>query len=81
MTIFGSGFSEASELNIVFISDTKTFADQNSWALLPNPSGDEIESITFTVPSGIAAGTYPIYVFVSDSGAVTNTNTEITIKP
>jgi len=80
VTIFGYGFSETSELNVVFVSSTQTFADRNSWKLLSDPSGDEIESITFTVPD-INPGTYPIYVFVSDSGVVTNTDINITIRP
>lgn len=76
VTVFGIGFSIAAELNIVVIGDNEIAAD--NYTLLANPSGDEVESITFTVPAGIAPGTYAIYVIVIDNPS--NTDLTITIN-
>lgn len=77
VTIFGIGFSAVPELNVIVMGSATTSA--NNYSLLPSPSGDEVESLTFVVPSGITPGTYPIYVVVVDN--VSNTNVTITINP
>lgn len=77
VTVFGMGFSAAAALNIVVVEGVEVAAD--SYTLLPSPSGNEVESITFTVPAGISTGAHSIYVIVIDNPS--NTNVSITITP
>jgi len=76
VNIFGFGYSAAAELNVVIINGVEALA--TNYTLLAAPTSTEIERLTFTVPAGIAAGTYDIYVFVL--GNVSNTNVQITIN-
>jgi hypothetical protein len=77
VTVFGVGFSAAAPLNIVVIEGTEVAA--NAYTLLAAPVGNEVESITFVVPVGIAVGTRSIYVVVADNPS--NANLSITINP
>lgn len=76
ITVFGSGFSSAAPLNVVIINGAETLA--NAYSLVAAPVGDEIESLTFIVPTGITAGTYGIYLDVLNN--VSNTDITITIN-
>lgn len=76
VTIFGIGFCSAANLNVVIINGAEALA--STYALVAAPVGDEVESLTFTVPTGIVAGTYGIYVDVFNN--VSNTDVTITIN-
>lgn len=79
VTILGYGFSDASELNVVFIGATDTLADAGSYSLVvPQTVATEIESITFTVPAGITPGSYSVYLLVLTNPS--NDNITITIN-
>lgn len=75
-TIFGVGFAAAASLNVVIIDGSEALGE--TYNLIAVPLGDEVESITFTVPVGITPGTYPIFVYVIEN--VSNTNITITIN-
>lgn len=76
VTVFGYGFSDVAELNVVIIGASAVVA--TSYSLVTPPVAGEIEAITFTVPAGLAIGANSIYVDVLDN--VSNTNVSITIN-
>lgn len=76
VTIFGMGFSSVKSFNVVIVNGVEALAD--SYSLLATPQQYELESITFTVPAGIAAGSQPVYVDVLDN--ISNTNISLTIN-
>ncbi|MFH1874555.1 MAG: IPT/TIG domain-containing protein [Pseudomonadota bacterium] len=63
VTIFGFGFSIEVANNVVIIGDLAVSASQ--YNLLTNPTNDELESITFTVPANLTAGVYNLLVLVN----------------
>ena len=77
ITIFGFGFSSQPGINIVSVGATSTTA--SSYALVDPPAAGEIESLTFTVPSGAAAGANSIFVTVFEN--TSNTNVQFTVNP
>lgn len=77
VAVFGHGFSDAAEFNIIVIDDTQIFAD--SYALVTPATGDEVESLAFTVPAGISQGDHTIYVIVCDVACDNTSNTDLTI--
>ena len=76
VTIFGFGFSEVPELNVVIVGGAAVVAD--TYSLLGTPVAGEIETLTFTVPAGLTVGANSIYVDVLDN--VSNTSISITIN-
>lgn len=76
VSIFGRGFSDVAQLNVVIIDGTPVLADTHS--LVTPATDNEIESLTFTVPVGINAGVHSIYVDVLDN--VSNADITITIN-
>ena len=62
--IVGSGFSTNAPNNIVTLG--KIAAGASAYALLANPSGAAIESLTITVPPGATVGDAPVSVTVFD---------------
>lgn len=77
ITIFGLGFSIAYPENIVVVGNAPTGA--TSYSLLDNPTSDEIEAITFTVPADAEAGEGPVYVLVE--GDSSNADVSFTVMP
>lgn len=73
VTIFGFGFSNEAPNNIVIVGGTSATA--SSYSLLANPSSSEIESLTFTIPSGGSTGASDLFVttFENVSNAVSFT--------
>ena len=57
VTIYGLGFSYVAPTNIITMGTGGAVAD--SYAILSNPTADEIETLTFAVPAGLAPGAYP----------------------
>lgn len=76
ITIFGIGFSSATPKNIVIIGAGSTSA--TAYNLLADPTGDEVESITATVPIGVTAGSNSIVLVVD--GNVSNADVTIDIN-
>ena len=76
VTIFGLGFSAQAGSNIVSIGATSTTA--SSYALVNPPAAGEIESLTFTVPSGAATGANSVFVTVFEN--TSNTNIQFTVN-
>ncbi len=77
VTIFGLGFSYVTPTNIVTMGTEGAAAE--TYTILPSPTASEIESITFTVPLGLAPGNYPVVVVVHE--AASNSNVEFQVTP
>ncbi len=77
ISIFGLGFSIAYPEDIVVVGGAATSA--TSYRLLDNPTANEIEAITFTVPADAALGEGPIYVQVD--GNSSNVDVSFTVIP
>ena len=77
VTVFGLGFSIEVATNVVMMGSMGISAD--SYSILENPANGEVETITFAVPSSIAAGTYPVVVIVHDTAS--NADIEFTVTP
>ena len=75
-TIFGLGFSNLTLTNVVSIGDAVASAEE--YALLENPTNGEIESITFTIPAGLAEGDYPVVVIVYETASNTDIHFQVT---
>jgi len=76
-TVFGLGFSIAAPINIIIMGATGASAE--TYSMLPNPTGSEIESLTFTVPANLVPGVYPVVVVVYDNAS--NADIEFTVTP
>lgn len=76
ITVYGVGFSSAAPYNIVIIGGAGVSA--TSYELLPNPSGDEVEAITTTVPTGALAGEDSVVVMVHEN--VSNADVMFTVN-
>lgn len=76
ITIFGIGFSNALAFNVIIINGEEIFA--NGHTFLNPPSGDEFESLTFTIPAGMTLGVHSVFLDVLDNPS--NTNVTITIN-
>lgn len=76
-TIFGFGFSAQPGANIVSVGATSTTA--STYALVNPPAAGEIESLTFTVPSGATTGANSVFVTVFEN--TSNTNVQFTVNP
>lgn len=76
VTIYGLGFSYVAETNVVTIGDEAVSAE--NYSILENPSGDEVETLTFTVPVGLAAGGYPVVVVVHDTASNSDVTFQVT---
>ena len=76
-TIFGYGFSTNPLVNMVSVGGTTTTAA--TYALVSPPIAGEIESLTFTIPTGAPLGVQPIFVIVFDN--TTNTDITFTVTP
>lgn len=77
VTIYGMGFSIAAPTNVVAMGDEGASAD--SYSILADPTAEEIETLTFTVPAGLAAGDYPVVVVVH--GTASNSDVIFTVTP
>lgn len=75
--ILGTGFSIEASNNIVTLGKIATGA--SAYALLANPSGNSIESLTITVPTGATVGDAPVFVTVFDG--TSNADIIFTVKP
>lgn len=77
ITIFGFGFSNGAGSNVITIGGQGTSA--TTYTLL-NPATDgEVESLTFTIPTGATTGTSAIFVTVFDN--TSNANVNVTVNP
>lgn len=65
VTIFGFGFSNEAPNNIVTVGGSAAAA--GGYTLVASPTSSEIESLTFTIPSGAAAGNADLFVTVFDN--------------
>lgn len=77
VTIFGFGFSYVPEYNIISLADIAVVAASHSF--LATPVQNEIESLTFVVPSNINFGDYNIVVTVLSNPS--NSNITLTVNP
>lgn len=76
-TIFGLGFSIIAPTNVVAMGSTGAAAD--TYSILANPVGSEIESLTFTVPTNLAPGAYDVVVVVHENPS--NSDVQFTVTP
>jgi hypothetical protein len=77
VTIFGLGFSYVAPTNIIAMGTGAAVAQ--TYTILANPVDSEIETLTFTVPTGLAPGTYPVVVLVYDTPS--NSDVTFTVTP
>lgn len=77
ITIFGFGFSNEAANNIITLGGQTTTATQ--YTLLANPTSTEIESLTFTIPSGATSGANSVFVISFEN--TSNANIQFTINP
>ena len=77
ITLFGAGFSIVAQSNIVSIGGTSLSAE--SYSLVTNPVGSEIESLTVTLPAGVTSGTASVFVTVFEF--TSNSDITFTVTP
>lgn len=77
ITIFGFGFSAQPGINIVSVGTASTTA--SIYALVNPPTAGEIESLTFTIPTGATTGTHSVFVTVFEN--TSNANVQLTVNP
>ena len=75
--IFGFGFSVAPPENVVIIGDTGVSA--TAYDLVANPTSDEIEVLTATVPNDTPLGDSSIVVIVGEH--TSNADVMFTVTP
>ncbi|PIU55270.1 MAG: hypothetical protein COS89_07825 [Deltaproteobacteria bacterium CG07_land_8_20_14_0_80_38_7] len=76
VTVFGFGFSVAAPDNIIVIGAETIIS--TSYSFLTNPTNGELESLTFTIPDGMAAGTYSVIVLVDGNPSNSDITFEVT---
>ncbi len=77
ITVYGFGFSFVPEYNIISLGDIAIVASSHDF--LAAPVENEIESLTFVVPSNINFGDYGIVITVL--GNTSNSNVTLTVNP
>ncbi len=77
VTIYGLGFSYIAPTNIIAMGTGAAVAE--SYSILAAPTTDEIETLTFTVPTGLAPGAYPVVVVVHEIPS--NSDVQFTVTP
>lgn len=77
ITILGFGFSDVAPNNVVIIGDSAVSA--SAYDLVNPPTATEVESLTATVPNGIAAGDASVVVLVGDNAS--NSDVAFTVTP
>ena len=76
ITIYGFGFSAAPPLNVVTVGGSSSVA--TDYQLLTNPTSDEIEQLTATVPNDAATGQSSVLVVVHENASNADVLFEVT---
>ncbi|MBI4125246.1 MAG: IPT/TIG domain-containing protein [Deltaproteobacteria bacterium] len=76
ITLFGFGFSNEAPNNIVTAGGAAATAA--SYSLVASPTSSEIESLTFTIPTGAATGAGNLFVTVFEN---TSNAVSFTVNP
>ena len=77
VTVRGFGFSMIAAENIIIFGEEAISAE--SYELLDNPTSDEIEALTFTVPADSELGEQALLVLVGDN--TSNNSVSLTVEP